>query len=143
MGTLPRSPNSSPSPPEAPDEARTGNPRTAPLGRFPRTDLLKVAQRHKVDHGIYHVAQDLARWSQAHVRELVAVGRRYELHLSDKTGDGNGLLSGVREKASELLVHYLQPGLLLLADLRRLHRTGRSVPGLGTARSSWSSSQRQ
>lgn len=90
-------------------------------------DLVKVAQRHKVEHGIYHVARDLARWSQAHVRELVAVGRRYELHLSDKTEDDDGLLAGVREKASELLVHYPQPGLLLLADLRRLHRTAAGV----------------
>lgn len=51
-------------------------------------ELVKVAQRHKVEHGIYHVARDLARWSQAHARDLIAVGRRYELHLTDKTEDG-------------------------------------------------------
>jgi hypothetical protein len=33
-------------------------------------------------------------------------------------------------RASELLVRYLQPGLLLLADLRRLHRTAAGCPGL-------------
>ena len=33
-------------------------------------DLLKVADRHKIDHEIYHVARDLARWSQQHVHEL-------------------------------------------------------------------------
>ena len=34
-------------------------------------DLLKVADRHKVDHEIYHVARDLARWSQQHVTSLL------------------------------------------------------------------------
>jgi hypothetical protein len=42
------------------------------------------------------------------------VGRRYDLHLTDKTEEDPGLLAGIREKASELLVHYPQPGLLLL-----------------------------
>lgn len=66
-------------------------------------DLLKIADRHKVDHEIYHVVRDLARWSQQHVHELA--GRRPE------------------------------PGLLLLADLRHLHRVaGRCVAGLGAAR---------
>jgi hypothetical protein len=45
------------------------------------SDLLKVADRHKVDHEIYHVARDLARWSQQHVREITEIGQRYGLYL--------------------------------------------------------------
>ncbi len=55
------------------------------------------------------------------------MGRRYELHLTDKTEEDPGLLAEVREKASELLVHHPHPGLLLLADLRHLHRTAAGV----------------
>lgn len=88
---------------------------------------MEVAQRHKVEHGFYPVARALARWLQAHVHELIAVGRRYGLHLSDKVENSDGLLTGAREKTSELLVHYPQPWLLWLADLRRLPHTTAGV----------------
>lgn len=85
-------------------------------------DLLKVADRHKVDHEIYHVARDVARWSQQHVRELAEVGKRYGLTLTDDAKSDSGLLGGIREKASEVAGRRPEPGLLLLADLRHLHR---------------------
>ncbi|HEY3692474.1 MAG TPA: hypothetical protein VGL46_19655 [Pseudonocardiaceae bacterium] len=86
-------------------------------------DLLKVADRHKVDHEIYHVARDLAHWSQQHVHELAEIGQRYGLNLKDDSG----LLSTVRNKASELVGRRPEPGLLLLADLRHLHRVAAGV----------------
>jgi hypothetical protein len=90
-------------------------------------DLLKVADRHKVDHEIYHVARDLARWSQEHVHELAEIGQRYGLNLKDDPEEDSGLLSTMRGKASELVGRRPEPGLLLLADLRHLHRVAAGV----------------
>ena len=42
-------------------------------------DLLGVSDRHKVDHEIFYVARDIARWSHEHVRRLSEVGRDYGL----------------------------------------------------------------
>jgi hypothetical protein len=86
-------------------------------------DLLKVADRHKVDH----VARDLAHWSQQHVHELAEIGQRYGLNLKDDSPEDSGLLSTVRNKASELVGRRPEPGLLLLADLRHLHRVAAGV----------------
>ena len=94
-------------------------------------DLLKVADRHKVDHEICHVARDLAHWSQQHVHELAEIGQRYGLNLKDDSPEeppeDSGLLSTVRNKASELVGRRPEPGLLLLADLRHLHRVAAGV----------------
>ncbi|HEX2174887.1 MAG TPA: hypothetical protein VHG70_03160 [Nocardioidaceae bacterium] len=84
--------------------------------------LLKMSDRHKVDHAIYHVARDLATWSQTHVHELTEVGERYGVSMRDKPKDDSGIMAGVRQKASEVLGERPEPGLLLLADLRRVHR---------------------
>jgi hypothetical protein len=91
------------------------------------TDLLKVSDQHKADHEIYHVARDLARWSQQHVHELAEIGQRYGLNLKDNPEDDSGLLATVRSKTSKLVGRRLEPGLLLLADLRHLQRVAAGV----------------
>lgn len=83
-------------------------------------DLLRVSDRHRSEHEIHHVARDLARWSRTNVRELATAGRRYGLNLTDTPPEDGGPL---RAKLSELLGRRAEPGLLLLADLRRLHHT--------------------
>jgi hypothetical protein len=88
--------------------------------------LLKVSDRHKAEHEIHHVARDLAGWSEQHVRDLAEAGRRYELNLGTSVPT-SGPLGTVREKTSELTRGLAQPGLLLLADLRRLHRATAGV----------------
>jgi hypothetical protein len=90
-------------------------------------DLLKIADRHKADHEIYHVSRDLARWSQQHVHELAEVGKRYGVNLKDDPEEDSGLLATVRGKASELAGRRPEPGLLLLAGLRHLHRVAAGV----------------
>jgi hypothetical protein len=90
-------------------------------------DLLKLADRHKADHEIYHVARDLARWSQQHVHELAEIGQRYGLNLKDDPEEDSGLLATVRSKTSELVGRHPQPSLLLLADLRHLHRVAAGI----------------
>ena len=89
-------------------------------------ELLKLGERHKADHDVFHLSRTVAGWAQGHVRALAEAGKRFELDLdADEPGsDGTGgPLSAVREKAAELVGRRPEPGLLLLRDLRRLHLT--------------------
>ncbi|MBN6040219.1 hypothetical protein [Amycolatopsis sp. 195334CR] len=93
------------------------------LARF----LYELSDRHRVEHEVYHVARDLAGWSREHVRELAEAGHRYDLTLRPAAPRSSGLLAPARRKASELTGRRAEPGLLLLADLRRLHRRAAGV----------------
>ncbi|GAA2502887.1 hypothetical protein [Streptomyces longisporus] len=85
-------------------------------------ELTTVAERHRTDHEIHHIATDLARWSTAHARRLADAGRDHDLNLSEPPQEpSSGPLSALREKAAEALGHRPEPGLLLLRDLRDLH----------------------
>lgn len=85
-----------------------------------------VAARHHNDHDICHIAHDLAHWSHSHLEELARHGRHYGLRLSAKprTGTRTGV---AQARVSALLRHRPQPALLLLADLRHLHRLAAGV----------------
>jgi hypothetical protein len=85
--------------------------------------LLNVSDRHKVDHEIFYVARDIARWSQEHVHQLSLVGNDYGLELDPEPEDEATLLARVKQKGSELTGRFHEPSLLLLADLRHIHRT--------------------
>ncbi len=93
--------------------------------------LWRLADRHQADHEIHHVARDLARWSQRHVRELARVGRRHGVRLAaDADGDGEvGHPAGAsaRRRASRMVGRRSAPAILLLADLRRLYRDASTV----------------
>ncbi|QEU88939.1 hypothetical protein [Streptomyces viridosporus] len=85
-------------------------------------ELTAVAERHRTEHEVHHVATDLARWSRTHVRRLADTGRDHGVHLGAPSGDDSaGLLSTLREKTAEATVHRPETGLLLLRDLRKLH----------------------
>jgi hypothetical protein len=61
------------------------------------------------------------------VHKLAEIGERYGVRLKDDPRDDSGLLAAVRSKASELVGGRAEPGLLLLADLRHLHRVAAGV----------------
>lgn len=84
--------------------------------------LTTVAERHRTDHEIHHVATDLAAWSREHVQRLADPAHAHGLDLDGPPGDsGRGALSTLREKAAEVVGRRPEPGLLLLRDLRELH----------------------
>jgi len=83
--------------------------------------LLVVADRHRVDHEVFHVARDLARWSQDHVREIAQVARQYGEDLDPDDGGEVGPLAALREKGSEAVGRMREPGLLMLRDLRDVY----------------------
>lgn len=90
--------------------------------------LLSVADRHRVDHEVFHVARDIAQWSQDHVRDIATAARDHGLELDPSPSSGTPAVLGlVARRTSELLGRRPEPGLLLLADLRRLHRKAAGV----------------
>ncbi len=83
--------------------------------------LEAIAARHHNDHAICHVATDLAQWSREHVALVSETGDRYGVRLR-----AHPRTAAVTESAqrwiSDRLGRRPEPALLLLADLRRLHR---------------------
>lgn len=89
--------------------------------------LLNLSDQQKVDHEIFYVARDIAAWSQEHVRRLAEVGRDYRLELDPDPEDEATLLARVKQKGAELVGRFHEPTLLLLADLRHIHRMAAGV----------------
>lgn len=92
-------------------------------------DFRAVADRHRVEHEVRHVCLDLAAWSDEHVGELArhAANVGVTLRGHDLGRPVRGLAGPVQRRLSELLGRRPEPGLVLLADLRRLHRTATGV----------------
>jgi hypothetical protein len=90
-------------------------------------ELLRVSDRHKPDHEIFYLGRDLARWSQDHVRELARVGHDYGLDLDGEPADDSTILARLRQKTSEMMGRHHEPSMLLLEDLRSIHRRAAGV----------------
>ncbi len=56
-----------------------------------------------------------------------ATGRDYGLDLDAEASEDSGPLAALRQKGSELVGRRSEPALLLLADLRRIHRMAAGV----------------
>jgi hypothetical protein len=89
--------------------------------------LLAMSDRHKADHELFHVARDLAVWSQEHVREIARVGRRYGLDLDAEAQGDPTLLERVRQEIADRLGRRTAPALLLLRDLRSVYMDASGV----------------
>lgn len=89
-------------------------------------DLSGVSARHRTDHEIFHTARDIAGWSENHVRELARVGEQYGLNLKPEPRT-EARSAPVQERMAELLGRRPEPALLLLVDLRHLHRVAAGV----------------
>ncbi|WNB87275.1 hypothetical protein [Cellulomonas sp. ATA003] len=90
-------------------------------------ELLKVAERHKVDHEIYYIGRDIAAWSRRHVTEIATVARGYGEDLDPEPEGELTVLERAREKASDLLGRDSAPELLLLRDLREVYMKASGV----------------
>lgn len=84
-------------------------------------DLLTVAERHRVDHDIFHMGRTLAEWSRRHVREIVPAASRYGEQLDPEPHGELGPGAALREKGSELMGRSSSAGLLMLRDLRDVY----------------------
>ncbi|MFI5519968.1 hypothetical protein [Streptomyces platensis] len=86
-------------------------------------ELTAAAQRHRTEHEVYHVGTDLAAWSMQHTQLLNETAADYGLNLASPpdAASSDGMLATLRPRASEMVGHLPEPGLLLLRDLRQLH----------------------
>ncbi|MBE1549146.1 hypothetical protein GGC64_003170 [Mycobacterium sp. OAS707] len=85
-----------------------------------------IAARHHNDHGIYHVALDLAHWSREHATLIAELGEKYGVRLRQHPRT-TAIADSAQEWISDRLGRRPEPALLLLADLRRLHRLAAGV----------------
>jgi hypothetical protein len=85
-----------------------------------------IAARHHNDHGIHHVAVDLARWSREHVALIAETGKSYGVRLRPHPRT-RSLTEAVQQWMSDRLGRRPEPAMLLLADLRRLHKLAAGV----------------
>jgi hypothetical protein len=69
--------------------------------------LLEIADRHRTDHEVHHVARDLADWSKTNVREIAEVAAAYDLDLGD-TADDLYLMASENSLAWEMLAQHAQ-----------------------------------
>lgn len=83
-------------------------------------DLLQIAERHKADHEIFHVARDLAEWSRRHVHDTARIATDYGENLDPAVPSERTLITTLREKGGQLLGRDADAGLLLLQDLRHI-----------------------
>ena len=89
--------------------------------------LLALSDRHKADHEIFHVARDLAVWSQDHVRRIAAIGPNYGVDLDPEPAGDPTLLQKVRQEVGDRLGRRSAPALLLLRDLRSVYVDAQGV----------------
>ncbi|TFV58472.1 hypothetical protein E4P42_12280 [Mycobacterium sp. PS03-16] len=85
-----------------------------------------IAARHHTDHGIHHVAVDLAGWSREHVALIAETGPRYGTRMREHPRTA-ALAESAQEWLADRMGRRPEPALLLLADLRRLHREAAGV----------------
>jgi hypothetical protein len=84
--------------------------------------LLRVGERHRVDHDVFHMSRTLAAKSRESLLALAGAAARYDVALQLDAGEpSDGLRTTLREKSSELLGRRPQAALLLLRDLREVH----------------------
>lgn len=83
--------------------------------------LSATAARHHADQEIFYGANDLARWSRDHLRELSEIGPRYGVRLRAEPHT-HAWTAPMQARLSEQLSRRPETGLLLLTDLRRLHQ---------------------
>ena len=84
-------------------------------------EMLRVGERHKADHDVYHLTRTLAQKGRERMKALEPHAERYDVKLGGDPGDGGSVLSTLREKGSELAGRRPETGLLLLRDVRKLH----------------------
>jgi hypothetical protein len=83
--------------------------------------LIRLAEQHRAEHEVHHVARDLAGWSAEHVHLLAEHAARLDLLVSDEPETPGRAADRVRAAISSMTGHRPEPGLLLLNDLREVY----------------------
>ena len=84
-------------------------------------ELLQASEHNKVDQEMYHLARDLAGWSQQHIPLIAEAARRYGGDLDAEPEGELRIAERVREKTSDLIGHHAEASWLMLRDLRTIY----------------------
>src|SRR5438045_9104626 len=72
-----------------------------------------VAERHAVEHEIYHLGHTLAQQCADHIQQLTPFAETYGVTLHpEKISGSPGMLSAIRQKSAELIGRSEESGLL-------------------------------
>ncbi len=87
----------------------------------------KVADRHRVEHDLFHMCHTLAKQTDGHAERLIPYAEQYGTRLvdSDASELWQTMLGAIRRKNAELVGKTKAAGLLLLRDLRQLYLMAR------------------
>lgn len=84
-----------------------------------------VGARHRADHDVFHLTRLLRGWADERLRRLAPHADRYDVDLDPAAIDDEGPRSGpverLRGAAAEPTGSALDPGVVLLRDVRDLH----------------------
>ena len=82
--------------------------------------LRRLADRHAVEHDLYHLGRTLARQCAEHAERLAPFAERYGAS-GREVSDSPGLLDALRRAGTRMAGRSEPAGMLLLRDLRDLH----------------------
>ncbi|MFI2486044.1 hypothetical protein ACH47X_04000 [Promicromonospora kroppenstedtii] len=88
-------------------------------------DLLRLADQHRADHDVFHVAQDLAVWSRRHAHDIAAIAPDYGAEVDGRPGAPSG--PAAPGTGAGPLADSDDPGLVLLRDLRGVYLAAAGV----------------
>jgi hypothetical protein len=83
--------------------------------------LERLAEDHRADHEVNHVARDLAEWSARHVREIAAIAGSFGEELDPAPDRPAALLDAARRAISEATGRSAAMELVLVRDLRTVY----------------------
>lgn len=85
-----------------------------------------IAARHHNDHGIHHTAKDLSIWSREHIDLIGGISPGYGVRLRAHPRT-RAITEPAQQWLSDRFGRRPETSLVLLVDLRRLHRLAAGV----------------
>ena len=89
--------------------------------------LVRLADRHHVDHEVYHLGHDLAEWSTRHVREIANIAAQFGENLDPAPDDSPGVVEQARTWMSDRIGRSPDTELVMVRDLRAVYLQAASV----------------
>ncbi|AVH23545.1 hypothetical protein [Nocardia cyriacigeorgica] len=89
-------------------------------------DFTALSARHHAEHELRYIAGDLAGWSHDHLARLERVGPHHPA-IARPVDSLRSITAPLQRRVSDLLARRPEPAVLLLMDLRHLHRASAGV----------------
>ncbi len=89
--------------------------------------LVRLADKHRADAEVFHLAQDLAEWSRRRVREIAGIATSFGEELDPEPDDAPALVEDVRRWVSGLVGRTPGSELVMVRDLKAVYLQASSV----------------